>query len=93
MDINTDWTQLLPAEFQLVNVENQSEKSLLQSKILHLLRNDFNKLISVLYTIDIDEKKSKTAFLLKDDVRIANELTDLIINRLIQKIKFRNFYN
>lgn len=53
--------------------------------IRHLILHDFNKLIQLLYRVDVDETKLKT--LLKDSKEDAAELiARMIIDRQIKKI-------
>jgi len=60
----------------------------------HLVANDFNKLISILYRIDVSEDKAKKA-LAEDANTISpgHTLARLLIEREIEKIKFREKYS
>ena len=66
-----------------------ADKKLLAGRINELIQNDFQKLISILYRLDINEEKLK--HLLKENTQSDAGLiiTDLIIERQIQKIKSR----
>jgi len=64
-------------------------KNILASKINDLIKNDFNKLIQLLYRIDIDEIKLKKLLKDKSDMDAADTIALLIIERQIQKIKYR----
>lgn len=61
----------------------------LAGHINYLIENDFQKLVSILYRIDISEKKLK--LLLKDntDVDAGSIIAELIIVRQLEKIKYR----
>ena len=64
-------------------------KQQLIDKINLLAANDFQKLISILYRMDVNEKKLKA--LLKDnpDTDAGILIADLMIERQVQKIKSR----
>jgi hypothetical protein len=64
-------------------------RNLLKEEINHLIQNDFQKLVSVLYRIDVNERKLK--YLLQENVGedAAVIIADLIIERQLQKIKSR----
>jgi hypothetical protein len=78
-------------ELGLTVRENNSavNRQLLATKINELLNTDFQKLVSILYRMDVSEAKLK--LLLKDnpgsDAGII--IADLMIERQIQKIKSR----
>ena len=75
----------LPATADYVDLE-----ALLEKSITHLIDSDFERLLQVLYRIDIDELKVKKAFANSDSV--ANSLAKLILAREIQKIETRKKY-
>jgi hypothetical protein len=62
---------------------------LLADKINELLNNDFQKLVSILYRMDVSEIKLK--LLLKDNPErdAAIMIADLMIERQVQKMKSR----
>jgi hypothetical protein len=59
--------------------------------IAYLLDNDLNTLYSLLYRIDVSEKKAKACFG-KNSNSIAEDLSYLIIDRLKEKIESRKKY-
>lgn len=67
-------------------------RSLLQQEINHLIQGDFQKLVSILYRVDVNERKLK--YLLQENVGedAAVIVADLIIERQLQKIKSRREY-
>jgi len=67
-------------------------KSLLSGHIHHLINNNFNKLIGILYRIDVSETKLRR--LLEDNPAedAGMIIAELIIERQIQKIKSRENY-
>ncbi|HUM46576.1 MAG TPA: hypothetical protein PLD84_06595 [Chitinophagales bacterium] len=62
---------------------------LLVQKIDFLLDNDFEKLLQLLYRIDVDENKAKTALAKKADLKPSEVLADLVIDRMMEKAKSR----
>ncbi len=67
-------------------------RELLSAHIFDLLQHDYNRLLAILYRIDVDEKKVRNCLEGPEIFNISDALTDLIIERLIQKIKFRMGY-
>jgi hypothetical protein len=59
----------------------------------HLVSHDFNKLISILYRIDVSEEKAKQALAnKKEDETNGDILAKLLLEREHEKIKFRERY-
>lgn len=67
-------------------------KTYLTSKLSYLLTNKYDTLINILYRIDVSEEKLHNLFNNKkrDDTPAA--LAELIIERSLQKIRFRQKY-
>ena len=67
-------------------------KNLLSGYIHHLINNNFNKLVGILYRIDVSEIKLRK--LLEDNPAedAGMIIAELIIERQIQKIKSRENY-
>ena len=65
----------------------------LKEEITHLIQNDFQKLVSILYRIDVNERKLK--YLLQENVGAdaAVIIADLIIERQLEKIKSRSQFS
>jgi hypothetical protein len=74
--------ELLPK----ISFEKLKEK--LAAHVDHLINNNFEELINLLYKIDVNEAKLKS--LLKEHTDTSNVIADLIIERQLQKIKTRN---
>lgn len=60
--------------------------------INHLIQKDFEKLVSILYRVDVNEKKLKTLLKASPGTDAAVLIADLILERELQKIKTRNTY-
>jgi hypothetical protein len=67
-------------------------KKYLTEKITSLMDHNYNLLINTLYRIDISETKLSELFSGKDRSNIPVALADLIIERQLQKIRFRQKY-
>jgi hypothetical protein len=67
-------------------------KKYLTSRIIELLDRNYEKLLNILYRIDINEDKLNDLFGSKNRDYIPEHLAELIIERQLQKIKFRNAY-
>ena len=63
-------------------------RSAIRDHINYLINHDFNKLIAILYRVDISEKLLKRN-LQEEQEDAAAIITDMIIQRQIQKIKTR----
>ena len=61
----------------------------LLNEINYLLRANFEKLMFLLHRIDVDEFKVKEAFRIPDIEKVGTELTELVIERHLQKAKTR----
>ena len=74
------------------NISFDTLKKKLSDHINHLIQSDFQKLVSVLYRIDVSEAKLK--YLLKENTETdaSGIIADLIIERQLQKIKSRQEY-
>ncbi len=64
----------------------------LSALMQYLLQHDFERLLQGVYQIDVHEQKFKKAMQTPDLTQMADELAALILEREIQKAKFRQFY-
>lgn len=64
-------------------------KEMLTEKIVYLMLHNMEKLLHVLYRIDIDERKVKAIFGTNNPREIAPALADLIIERELAKAESR----
>ena len=69
---------------------SKDKKAHLASLINQLILQDFNALIQLLYRIDVDEKKLKKILSQQPGEDAASIISDLIIERQMQKAKSRN---
>lgn len=82
--INKDLAIELPE-----NIRLDEAKEKLKQYINDLIQHDFEKLVSTLYRIDVNEAKLKQVLQHNPEVDAANIITQLIIERELQKIKTR----
>ena len=93
--INTDLIPLLRQSLEIDLPENISFELLkerLSSHINFLIQSDFQKLVSILYRVDVNESKLKHLLKENQGFDAVNIITDLIIERELQKIRSRQEY-
>ena len=61
--------------------------------VQHLLQTDFNRLLHLLYRIDVEERKVKQALLAEEPEIIAERLSRLILKRELLKAEIRFRYS
>jgi uncharacterized protein YwgA len=83
-DINKALEVELPAR-----ISDQELKERLTAYVNHLINHDFEKLVSVLYRIDVNENKMRKLLEQKEGEDAAGLIANLIIERQLQKIKSR----
>jgi hypothetical protein len=90
--INTDLIPMLRQSLEIDLPENISFdllKERLSSHINFLIQSDFQKLVSILYRVDVSESKLKNLLKENQGFDAASIITDLIIERELQKIRTR----
>ena len=76
------------------NYSNQDLESKLAIYINELIDKDFNKLVNLLYRIDISEQKLKIALQNEDKtISSGKTIAQLIIERQLQKLEFRKKFS
>jgi len=91
--INADLIPMLRQSLEIDLPENISFDQLkerLSSHINLLIQSDFQKLLYVLYRVDVSESKLKHLLKENQGFDAANIITELIIERQLQKIRSRN---
>src|SRR5450432_1485228 len=85
--INNEMDLDLPADMAYEEMRRQ-----LQAIINRLIESDFQKLVNILYRIDVNERKLK--YLLQENVGTDAPviIADLIIERQMEKMKARREY-
>jgi len=93
---NTDLIQSLTKQLEIELPQIISEEELLQKLtevINHLIQTDFEKLVFILYKIDVSESKLKQLLQQHPQKDAAPVIAKLIIEREHQKIYSRNKFN
>lgn len=84
-DLNDSLQLSLPAEILLDELKEK-----LANTINELLQNDFEKLVSILYRMDINEPKLKSLLKENPEADAGLIIADMMIERQEQKIKSRS---
>ena len=71
------------------NISLEDLKEKLALHINHLINHDFDKLVSLLYRIDVNENKMRNVLDNKEGENAPLLIAELIIERQLQKIKSR----
>ncbi len=93
---NDELIRLLNKELALEIAEKKSYREIhaqLAAYMNNLVKNDFDKLITYLYRIDVNEQKLKNLLQQNLQEDAGNIIADLIIERLQQKIKSRKQFS
>jgi hypothetical protein len=81
----------LPAQIDAATSLEKIREALIE-KLNFFLDHDFEKLLWILYRVDVSEQKAKAALAEKSDHPPAEVLADLIIQRQLQKAETRLKY-
>lgn len=92
MKDNEHIEQLFNLKQQLTTVEKTEMKDQLVFYINHLLLYDFNKLVQILYRIDVSEMKLKELLQKNPGINAAVIIADLLIQRQEEKIKTKETF-
>ena len=87
-EINKNMAITLPLEISLDELQIQ-----LSNYVNQLIQTDFQKLITLLYRIDVSEPKLKQLLQQNPEVEAGKIIAALIIERQLQKIKTRRQFN
>ena len=77
---------------ELVELTDDIRKERLLTRIKYYLDNDVEKLLRILYRLDIPESQVEHIFSGSKKEDIPSALSDLIINRQLSKAKTREIY-
>ena len=86
--INKELAIELPEKISFGELQNK-----LAAHINHLIQHHFEKLVSLLYRIDVSEAKIKSLLQQQPGEDAAKIIAALIIERQLQKIKTRQQFN
>ena len=78
-------------EFDVKKTGDTEEEFRIQltNAIAELLRNDFSRLIQILYRLDVNEEKLKRQLKANQEVEAAEIIAEMIIERELQKLETR----
>lgn len=95
MKTDNHYTKALLWSHELVGLESDAKSTdqlmkALAAYLNELIAHDFNKLISILYRIDVSQEKATSTLRAQADRETPGEtLAKLIIERQLQKLKYR----
>jgi len=95
MEENKELTEAISSRFELVQADNltiDDLKKVLAGRILVLLEKNVERLLSILYRVDLNQKKLDEIFLTGSKEEIADKIAESVIERQIQKIETRHYY-
>ena len=87
LQLNKELAIELPEKLSFEELQNK-----LDAHINHLIQHHFEKLVSLLYRIDVSEAKIKLLLQLQPNEDAAKIIAALIIERQLEKIKTRNLF-
>jgi hypothetical protein len=98
----SDLTMFVSKNFEISNLDSlipagdfktlEEFKAYLTDRLAFLLDNKYDALINILYRIDVPENKLSKLFAQQNRDYITASLADLIIERSLQKVRFRQKY-
>ena len=80
-------------ELEVIVKDDSITKQVLVDKINDLINNDFQKLVSILYRMDVSETKLKQLLTENSGTNAALIIGDLMIERQTEKIRSRQQFN
>jgi hypothetical protein len=80
-------------ELEVIVKDDTITKQVLVDKINDLINNDFQKLVSILYRVDVSEMKLKQLLNENPGTNAALIIADLMIERQTEKIRSRQQFN
>lgn len=93
---NSELIQSLNKELQVslsAKASYDEIRTQLSEQVNYLIQSDFQRLVVLLYRIDISETKLKTLLKENPDQDAGNIIAELIIERQLQKIKSRQQFS
>ncbi|WP_347158325.1 hypothetical protein [Pontibacter chitinilyticus] len=89
-------TRRLQQVFEVDNLPATDQEALcykVARVVAHLLHTDMNRLLHILYRIDVEEQQVKQAMIADDTETIAERIARLIVKRELQKARLRQQYS
>ena len=91
-DLQTEVVELPPEKWRMALIDKidlLKDFAIADYNHDYLIENDYERLLQVLYRIDVDESKAKKSLIEASDKNPSEVLADLIIERLLEKAKSR----
>ena len=95
MKESKELSQAISSRFEISVSENYTLddlKKALSIRILDLLDKNLERLLSMLYRVDLNQKKLDEIFETGSKDEIAMKIAESVIDRQLEKIKTREFY-
>ena len=74
------------------NISFGEQFEVLVAYVDFLIQTDFNKLISILYRVDVSEEKLKVALQENNNTPISRVIATMLLKRELEKRKWRTLY-
>jgi hypothetical protein len=95
MEENKELTEAISFRFELTKTGDlpiDELKRVLTARIFDLLERNLERLLSILYRVDLNQKKLDEIFLNRTKEEIAEKIAEAVIKRQLQKIETRKLY-
>lgn len=95
MEENKELNEAISSRFELIKADNLNIDDLrrvLTDRILDLLERNVERLLSILYRVDLNQKRLDEIFMNGTKEEIAEKIAEAVIERQIQKIETRKLY-
>ena len=77
----------------VTTAEFESKKKALMQRVAYLILHDFDRLLRLLYTVDVDERVLKHLLQQQPQPDAATVITELLIQRQLKKLQTRQQFN
>jgi len=93
LEIIRETSQIITRDFDIQYSDTIEEmKRILSLRIEELLFSNVEKLVNILYRVDVGQKRIDDIFSSTDQTEIPYQIADAIVERQLNKIKTRNYY-
>jgi len=95
MEESKELSEAISSRFELTIADNYTLDDLKQAlfyRIRELLDKNVERLLSILYRVDLNQKRLDEIFQNNSKEEIAEKIAEAVIERQLQKIKTREYY-
>lgn len=95
MEESKELSEAISSRFEISIKENYTLddlKKALAVRILSLLDSNVERLLSMLYRVDLSQKKLDEIFRNESKEEIADQIAEAVVDRQLQKIQTRKYY-